>query len=93
MFEKFQPLKKKVDVSPGVSQRTDLKEIWILAAPIVALKDDEMKRRDAVGEIPKNHLLDGSPRDAFIFRAYNPYIGGSKPSFFMGFLGSNGGMC
>ena len=26
----------------------------------------------------------------FIFRGYNPYIGGSKPSFFHGFLGSKG---
>ena len=24
---------------------------------------------------------------SFIFRGYNPYIGGSKPSFFMGFWG------
>ena len=27
---------------------------------------------------------------SFIFRGYNPYIGGSKPSFFHGFLGSKG---
>ena len=28
---------------------------------------------------------------SFIFRGYNPYIGGSKPSFFMGCWGSKGG--
>ena len=43
-------------------------------------------------DFARNHQANsnhGNPREAFIFRGYNPYIGGSKPSFFM-VLGSKG---
>ena len=38
---------------------------------------------------PIGSMYHGNPRETFIFRGYNPYIGGVKPSFFM-VLGSHG---
>ena len=52
---------------------------------------DEMRRQITPLEIQHRYQLPWEPT-TFIFRGYNPFIGGLKPSFFM-VLGSKGGWC